>query len=301
MARSRGAVDWFTGSQLYQKAIGQSFGLEIHHIFAQALLYKSGYDSANPAHKRLVNEIANLAYLTKQANLGISARKPENYLPKVLAKYPEALKQQVVPQAPGLWDVKQFGPFLATRRKLLAESINTFMESLLAKPDSVGFTIYDFIARGEGPQLEFKTSVRWDFEMSTVNKVLEKAIAKTVAGFMNHSGGTLVIGVTDDGEVIGLEPDMVTLKKSSIDGLSLHLTEILNKYLGENAAAAVVTSFAPVDGRTVGIVSTTPSTQPVFLEDGGSPEFYVRSNAATRLLDVKEATSYIATRWPGVG
>ncbi|MEJ7695592.1 MAG: hypothetical protein WKF78_02810 [Candidatus Limnocylindrales bacterium] len=42
VARSRGATDWFNGVPLYQKAIGKSFGLEIHHIFPQGLLYKSG-------------------------------------------------------------------------------------------------------------------------------------------------------------------------------------------------------------------------------------------------------------------
>ena len=301
VARSRGAVDWFNGVALYQKAIGQSFGLEVHHIFPQALLYKSGYDAAGANDKKLVNEIANLAYLTKQANLGISAKKPETYLPKVLAKYPNALSQQVVPQAPGMWEVKQFQSFLAARRQLLAESINTFMESLLATESSKGFTILDFIARGEGPQLEFKSSVRWDYKLSQVSKDLEKVIAKTMAGFMNHAGGTLVVGVADDGEVLGLEPDMVTLRKASTDGLSLHLTEILNKYLGEVAAASAVISFAPVDGKTVAIVSATPSTHPVFVEDSGSPEFYVRSNASTRLMDVKEATTFIATRWSGVG
>src|SRR5262249_9802702 len=128
----------------------------------------------------------------------------------------------------------------------------------------------------------------------------EKVIAKTMAGFMNHSGGALVVGVTDDGKVVGLEPDMVTLKKQSTDGLSLHLTEILSRYLGEIAAASIVISFAPVDGKTVAILSPTPSTQPTFVDDRGSQEFYVRSNASTRLLDVKEATSYIAAHWPGV-
>lgn len=300
VARSRGAVDWFNGVALYQKAIGQSFGLEVHHIFPQALLYKSGYESEDPTHKRMVNEIANLAYLTKQANLGISAKKPEAYLPKVLAKYPDALNEQAVPQAPGLWDVKQFETFLALRRKLLADSINTFMDSLLAEKQSVGFTIFDFIARGEGPQLEFKSSIRWDYKLSTINKDLEKVIAKTMAAFMNQAGGTLVVGVSDEGDILGLEPDMVTLRKQTTDGLSLHLTEILNKYLGEVATASVVVSFAPVDGKTVAVVSATPSTQPVFVEDSGSPEFYVRSNASSRLLDVKEAMSYIAAHWPGV-
>jgi hypothetical protein len=300
VARSRGAVDWFNGVALYQKAIGKSFGLEIHHIFPQGLLYKSGYDSTNPAHKRLVNEVGNLAFLTKQANLGISMKKPEVYLPKVLAKHPDALKQQAVPQAPGLWDVKQFETFLADRRQLLADAVNTYMDSLLATADAHGFTIHDFIARGEGPTLEFKASVRWDVRQGAVNKDLEKVIAKTVAGFMNRDGGTLVAGVTDDGAIVGLEADMNTLKKPNEDGLSLHLTEILNKYLGEVAAAAVTISFAQVDGRAIAIISADSATVPIFVEDANGPEFYVRSNASTRLLDVKEATQFIAQRWPGV-
>jgi hypothetical protein len=300
VARSRGAVDWFNGVALYQKAIGQSFGLEVHHIFPQGLLYKSGYDSTNAAHKRMVNEIANLAYLTKQANLGISAKKPEVYLPKVLAKYPDALKQQAVSQNPALWDLKQFEAFLGARRKLLADAINTYMDSLLAKADQKGLTIHDFIARGEGPTLEFKTSVRWDVRQEAVNKDLEKVVAKTIAGFMNKDGGTLVIGVTDDGAIVGLEADLNTLKKPSEDGLSLHLTEIFNKYLGEVAAAAPTISFAHVEGHALAVVSADAGTKPVFLEDTNGAEFYVRSNASTRLLDVKEAAEYIAQRWPGV-
>jgi len=38
----------------------------------------------------------------------------------------------------------------------------------------------------------------------------------------------------------------------------------------------------------------------VFLEDQGTSEFHLRSNASTRRLGVKEATEYIARRWPGV-
>lgn len=181
VARSRGAVDWFNGIALYQKHIGKSFGLEIHHIFPQAVLKKAGYEAANPSHKALINEIANLAFLTKQANLGISASKPDVYLPKVIAKYPEALKQQAIPQNSALWAIEKFEPFLAERRMLLAEAINTFMDSLLAEESREGWTINDFIARGEGPRLEFKSSIRWDHRMSVVNKELERVISKTIA------------------------------------------------------------------------------------------------------------------------
>ena len=298
VARSRGAVDWFNGVSLYQKQIGKSFGIEIHHFFPQAVLRKAGYEPANPAHKSLINEIANLAFLTKQANLGISASKPTVYVPKVLAKYPDALRQQAVPQNPALWEVDNFEAFLAERRRLLAEAINTFMDSLLAKASRDGWTINDFIARGEGARLEFKSSIRWDYKTQAVNKELERVIAKTVAGFMNHDGGTLVVGVTDEGSVVGVEPDMATLtKKPTQDGLALHITEILTKFLGAPTAAVVGMSFASIDDKTVVVLSADPSATPVFVENEGSPEFFVRSGASTRQLNVKEATDYIAAHW----
>jgi hypothetical protein len=128
-------------------------------------------------------------------------------------------------------------------------------------------SINDFIARGEGPELEFKPSIRWDRKLLAVTKTLEKVIAKTLAGFMNHKGGTAVIGVTHDGSVVGVEPVMTSLRKQSRDGLSLHLTEVLGKYLGEPVAA---------------LVDVT----------------YVRSGSSTRLLDVREATDWIAQRRP---
>jgi hypothetical protein len=241
-----------------------------------------------------------VAFLTKQANLGISAKKPDVYLPAVIAKHPEALKQQAVPQNPALWTTAQYPAFLAERRAMLAEAINTFMDSLLTEPTDEGWTINDFIARGEGPRLEFKSSIRWDHKLGGVNKDLERVIARTLAGFMNHEGGTLVVGVTDEGSIVGVEPDIESLhKKPSQDGLALHITEILTKYIGASNAAMVDMSFASVDDRTVVVLGADRSLTPVFVDNDGAPEFYVRSGASTRQLDVKEATSFIGAHWPG--
>jgi len=62
------------------------------------------------------------------------------------------------------------------------------------------------VRQGEGPYLEFKSSLRWDMAESRINRALEGVVLKTLAGFLNsHVGGTLLIGVTDNGEIIGLE------------------------------------------------------------------------------------------------
>ena len=67
------------------------------------------------------------------------------------------------------------------------------------------------LSAGEGERIEFKTYARWDIQLGRVNRALEEAVARTIAGFLNHDGGTLLIGVTDAGNVAGLEADYQTL------------------------------------------------------------------------------------------
>ncbi len=60
------------------------------------------------------------------------------------------------------------------------------------------------VAAGESPRLEFKSTARWDVKQGTPSKVMEKVIVKTVAAFLNSAeGGTLLIGVADDGTALG--------------------------------------------------------------------------------------------------
>lgn len=115
---------------------------------------------------------------------------------------------------------------------------------------------------------------------------------------MNHEGGTLVVGVTDEASIVGVEADIESLtKKPTQDGLALHITEILTKFLGASDAPMVAVSFASIDDKTVVVMSADRAQAPVFVDNAGAPEFYVRSGPSTRLLNVKEATDYIAAHW----
>ena len=67
--------------------------------------------------------------------------------------------------------------------------------------------IAEVAKRGESESLEFKSSARWNMRAGKRDDAMETVIAKTVAAFMNSGGGTLLIGVDDDGRLIGLGPD----------------------------------------------------------------------------------------------
>src|SRR5262249_42342741 len=92
--------------------------------------------------------------------------------------------------------------------------------------------IRELIRRGETSRVEFKASLRFDFKEQKVNKELTKVVVKTIAGFMNSEGGTLLIGVADNGDVVGLERDIETLSKKLTDGFELALRTAIANLLG---------------------------------------------------------------------
>ena len=157
--------------------------------------------------------------------------------------------------------------------------------------------IADLIAQGENDRVEFKSSMRWDFEQNKVNKVLQEVIAKTITGMLNSEGGILLIGVADDGTVLGIEKDLQTLHKKNADGFQLILTDIVKNYLGIEYMPYVRTRFEIVAGKRICIVSIEKSPTPVFLAAGDTHTFWVRMGNSTRILDIKVATRYIQTRW----
>ena len=62
----------------------------------------------------------------------------------------------------------------------------------------------------ESKQVELKQTARWDVDQQQKNPLMEEIICKTVAGFLNAQGGTLFIGVDDDGRPVGLAADFAT-------------------------------------------------------------------------------------------
>jgi hypothetical protein len=208
LTKAYGAVDWFNGVPLGQ-TVGSSYNLHSHHIFPQGLLYKSGWDADNYVHRQTVNEIANRAFLTATSNIVLSATEPSAYLPKIEAKYPGALESQFIPTDPELWHVNRYTDFLAARRNLLARKLNEYMAGLIAEPEEVIHRpIDDLVKLGESSTLEFKSTLQWDVVQKQPNRSLRRSALKSVAGFMNSEGGTLILGVEDDGHIFGIDKDI---------------------------------------------------------------------------------------------
>jgi len=156
----------------------------------------------------------------------------------------------------------------------------------------------------EGETVEFKSSLRWDYVKQKPSKELERAIVKTVIGFLNsESGGTLVIGMSDTKEVLGLQADYATFRsvKPDRDGFEQMLRQVLIKAIGERRCARwVKTRFCSLQGKELCVVTVAPSSEPVFSEEETGGQLYVRVGNTTRPFGVQEALAYARDRWGGL-
>lgn len=163
-----------------------------------------------------------------------------------------------------------------------------------ARPERI--PLADLVQRLESTTLEFKSSMRYDMKMGGVNKVLEQVIVKSVAGLMNAHGGVLLIGVADDGSVVGIEQDLAMLpKRKDVDGYVNHLVTLLEQSIGAAASSNVAVSFDDHDGRAVCRVSVRASDRPVWTRQKSQGDvFYLRLNNSTRPLNPRETVEYVA-------
>ena len=296
--RHREARDWFTGVRLYDPVRRSGEDQERHRVFNRQILEGVGFgDLAR------INAVANRVLLAQPSPKEGWATSPAEYLPRVAETQPGALQAQSIPMDPELWRPERFLDFMAARRHLLAEALNEFVAGWLPEdPDPNGEQyVRDLIAAGESDRLEFKSSLRWDRREERVNKELEAMVIKTVAGLLNsEGGGTLLIGVADNGGLSGLAADYGSLSRQDRDGFELHLQQLLIRELGEAAATAFLTvNFHQLDGADICQVAVDPSDHPIYVVRKGQAELYVRVGNGTKALPVDEAVRFVQRRFGG--
>lgn len=301
--KSKGAKCLSTGISI-SKTMGKRYELEYDHIFPYSVLSGSGYDINNRLKYSYAQEITNRAILTSLSNRTKSAMMAEGYLKEVKQKFPDSLKLQCIPEDEMLWKLENFELFLENRRRLLASELNDFLNNLTdTKVGDVNVDVYDMIHAGENHYVELKTTLRYDMKTNQVNKELEQVILKTIAAFSNGRGGTLIIGVTDDLEIIGLENDYNTLSAGNKDTFELHLRNLVNTSYGvEFAANNLAITFPVIDDVEICVIEIKQGLKPVYtnvIDKYGikSEKFYVRSGNSSPALPTSEVASYIRSRF----
>jgi len=129
---------------------------------------------------------------------------------------------------------------------------------------------------------------------------MEDEVVVTVAGFMNATGGTLLLGVDDDGAIRGLADDYAVVPGHDRDGFELWLRTLLAERLGRTVTADVGVTFVEINGRDLARVDVAPADRPVFVGATGgarTADFHLRVGNATRRLLTDEVLEYRERRW----
>lgn len=154
------------------------------------------------------------------------------------------------------------------------------------------------LTQGEGYTLEFKETLRYDTRKNEVNKELEKVIVKSIVGFLNAAGGTLLIGVRDDKTIVGLDQDYAVLPKKNRDGFENHVTMLIKTMIGISLTKYIKIDFDSVDGKDVCIIYVQAGHKPAYLKNGDrKEEFYVRIGNSTQPFSMSETEEYIKSHF----
>ena len=152
----------------------------------------------------------------------------------------------------------------------------------------IDFELAELVGRGESDTVEFKPKFMR-------NAFFEHAALKSIAAFLNSpKGGTLIVGVSDDGRPLGINDDDFP----SEDRMSQHLVHIVNSRMRPNPWAKMHIAFEDYEGHRVMVVRCEASSSPVYLTKEQDEEFYVRAGPTTIPLSVSQTQDYIKQRWP---
>jgi hypothetical protein len=265
--------------------------VERHHLFPKGYLSKLGISGI-----RDTNQIANYALVEWGDNVDINDQAPLEYLPDMMARFSqsEIEKMYKLHALPSSWENMDYKEFLERRRVLIAQVIAAGYETLIngdieGEAEKEELDLSTMVVNGESEAVEFKSTLRTNLHTGNKDPRMEFAVIKTLAGFLNTNGGTLVIGVSDDGSPVGIRLDDFPNE----DKINLHLVNIVKNRLGISAMTNLHSQFDDHEDSRVMVVKCRKSPVPIFLKDGNVERFYIRTGPSTTELSASQMQLYI--------
>lgn len=174
-------------------------------------------------------------------------------------------------------------PLSSQKIKLEVDKLLNSLD-LLTESDKV----FALIREGESKTLEFKETLSKNIKTNQKDKEMERMVLKTITAFLNTAGGSLLIGVSDNGDVIGIKNDFF----ENNDNYLKHLHNLIRDQIGEQFFPLIDYQIINVNSIKILKVDCKKSKIPVYLGKKDE-EFYIRSNPATDKLTGKRLVEYI--------
>ena len=150
--------------------------------------------------------------------------------------------------------------------------------------------IYAYIRQGESQTVEFKETFGLDVAKQTKEKYMELSALKTIVAFLNTVGGVLLIGVTDSGDISGVDAEIQKLHKGNSDKFLLHFKNLIKTKIGEQFYPYIGYKIIDMGQNKVLRVQCDTSDCPCYFDN---KDFYVRTNPATDKLEGPKLVEYV--------
>jgi hypothetical protein len=277
--------------------------VERHHLFPKAYLSSIGVTGTTRT-----NQIANYAFVEWGDNIAISDKKPADYFSEYFERLAPADRENAAfwHALPPQWEHMDYFDFLRARRSRLAAVVKAGFEQLRfgrnvehRHVDSTTLpTVSELLRQMETQHVEFKQSARASIENDAPEKVINDGIVKTAAAFLNSGGGTLGIGISDDGDIVGIQHDL-DFKHQDLDEYQNWLSTLLVNNIGGGVVGAHISwRIESAGSEVVCLVDVSLAPSPVYAKTTkGDNCFYVRINNTTRMLEGPDIQNYIDGRF----
>ena len=139
----------------------------------------------------------------------------------------------------------------------------------------------------------------YDHDRDVRNKELQRVLLKEIVALLNTEGGTVYVGVSDNGDILGIEKDCsMTGRRGGWHGWSESFVNAV-KTLGPAAAANVRHEPVVIEGTTVAKITVLRGARPAYLDPKNRGEFVMRQGSSSVSLTPQEAIEYHAERFGG--
>ena len=149
------------------------------------------------------------------------------------------------------------------------------------------------VSGGESDLVELKSTLRVNLHTGERDSRMEHAVLRTLVGFLNKDGGTLIVGVADDGTAVGLDADGF----ENEDRMGLHLVNIVNRSMGANVWVYMHVNFDNYEDGRVLSVRCDKAKSPVYVKGGNEERLYVRTGPSTTQLPTSLALEFVSQRF----
>jgi len=158
-----------------------------------------------------------------------------------------------------------------------------------AQEESIEQQILSLIQQGESNKLEFKSTMRMNLKTEKSGKEIEFAWLKTLTAFLNSSGGVLLIGIGDNGNILGIEADGFEVMTS----VASTLKNLIQHHIGPEYSRYIHFSVETINQKKVAFIKVDKSDNPAFFRTRKEEHFYIRSGPSNVKLSVSKVLEYL--------